>query len=194
MNKINNGEKVTTKLEGMETVVNDEIGSVVSSAIGQQDITPKISSSFIKEVAEAVKEPSTRLTITFKKKSNKLCVYAVVSFMGNMSKKIHSAVDEELLTAILKAMQTGDVHELTGYQVEGKSPLTIDEDTICGLFKRFMETPLRKRIESDFTPEVGKTYKHMVFTIARFRQVEFFIEDNSVIQDIISRVMKGTNE
>ena len=80
------------KMETMENNVNEDM---VSLAIKQQDITPEISSTFIDKLVEAVENPSTRLVISFKKKSGILCVYAVISYKSNITKKIYSAVDRK---------------------------------------------------------------------------------------------------
>jgi hypothetical protein len=99
--------------------------------------------------------------------------------------------DAKLVEYMLGAMRGTMVGALEAYKAEEHPLEATEDDPRIELFRQFVNSPLRCRLDSDFIAGNGDRYMSVTFTIAYRKQVKFCLKRTEELEAIFKEAMQA---
>ena len=164
-----------------------------SSVLGEGAVakTAVVDQQVVTDLIYVLKDTPQEVTMKFKEEDGFLKMVVDAHLREKISRTYSSYADANLVECMLCAMRNDNTSALEGYKVE-EHPLEATEvDPRIDLFKQFMNSGLRCRLEADLVTNKGERFVCVTFTIAYHRQVKFCLKRTEEVEAIINEALKA---
>lgn len=152
--------------------------------------TATVDPQVVTDLINVLKDAPQEVTMKFKEEDGFLKMVVDAHQREKISRTYRSYADANLVECMLCAMRNDNTSALEGYKVE-EHPLEATEvDPRIDLFKQFMNSGLRCRLEADLVTNKGERFVCVTFTIAYHRQVKFCLKRTEEVEAIINEAIK----
>ena len=164
-----------------------------SSVLGEGAVakTAVVDQQVVTDLIYVLKDTPQEVTMKFKEEDGFLKMVVDAHLREKISRTYSSYADANLVECMLCAMRNDNTSALEGYKVEEHQLEATEVDPRIDLFKQFMNSGLRCRLEADLVTNKGERFVCVTFTIAYHRLVKFCLKRTEEVETIINEALKA---
>jgi hypothetical protein len=164
----------------------------LASGLGESAVahTATVDQQVVTDLINVFKDAPQEVIMKFKEEDGFLMMVVDAHQREKISRIYRTYADANLVECMLCAMRNDNTSVLEEYKVEEHQLEAAEVDPRIDLFKQFMNSGLRCRLEADLVTNKGERFVCVTFTIASHRQVKFCLKRTEEIESIISKALK----
>ena len=152
--------------------------------------TATVDQQVVTDLINIFKDAPQEVIMKFKEEDGFLMMVVDARQREKISRIYRTYADANLVECMLCAMRNDNTSVLEEYKVEEHQLEAAEVDPRIDLFKQFMNSGLRCRLEADLVTNKGERFVCVSFTIVSHRQVKFCLKRTEEIESIISEALK----
>lgn len=153
--------------------------------------TATIDQQVVKDLFHAFLEIPQEVVVKFKNEDGFLKMVVKMNHREKFFRTYETYADAKLVEYMLGAMRGTMAGALETYKVEEHPLEATEDDPRIELFRQFVNSPLRCRLDSDFIAGNGDRYMSVTFTIAYRKQVKFCLKRTEELEAIFKEAMQA---
>ena len=163
-----------------------------ASVLGESAVahTATVDQQVVTDLINVFKDAPQEVIMKFKEEDGFLMMVVDAHQRVKISRIYRTYADANLVECMLCAMRNDNTSVLEEYKVEEHQLEAAEVDPRIDLFKQFMNSGLRCRLEADLVTNKGERFVCVSFTIVSHRQVKFCLKRTEEIESIISEALK----
>lgn len=153
--------------------------------------TATIDQQVVKDLFHAFLEIPQEVVVKFRNEDGFLKMIVKTNHREKIFRTYETYADAKLVECMLGAMRGTMIGALETYKADEHPLEAAEVDPRVGLFRQFINSPLRCRFDSDFIAGNGDRYVSATFTIAYRKQIKFCLKRTEEVETIISDALKA---
>jgi hypothetical protein len=194
MQNTKNFDAANANNEANNTFNNNNMKNTINfaSVLGESAVahTATVDQQVVTDLINVFKDAPKEVIMKFKEEDGFLMMVVDARQREKISRIYRTYADANLVQCMLCAMRNDNTSVLEEYKVEEHQLEAAEVDPRIDLFKQFMNSGLRCRLEADLVTNKGERFVCVTFTIASHRQVKFCLKRTEEIESIISEALK----
>lgn len=193
MNEIINNPVVANEANNSNS--NNNMNNIInfSNVWGEGTVahTATIDQQVVKDLFHAFLEIPQEVVVKFRNEDGFLKMIVKTNHREKIFRTYETYADAKLVECMLGAMRGTMIGALETYKADEHPLEAAEVDPRVGLFRQFINSPLRCRFDSDFIAGNGDRYVSATFTIAYRKQIKFCLKRTEEVETIISDALKA---
>lgn len=164
-----------------------------SKVLGEAAVahTATVDQQVVTDLINAFKETPKEVVMKFKNDDGFIKMVVDVHKSEKLFRTYETIADPKLIECTLCAMSSDNTELLESYKAEEHPLEDARVDPRINLFKQFMNTALKCRLEADLVTKKGERYVCVTFTVAYRKQVKFCLKRTEEVETIINDAMQA---
>ena len=151
----------------------------------------QVDQQVVNDLFNAFMEIPQEVVVKFRNEDGFLKMMVKMNHREKFFRTYETYSDAKLVECILGAMRGTMIGALEAYKADEHPLEAAEVDPRVGLFRQFINSPLRCRFDSDFIAGNGDRYVSATFTIAYRKQIKFCLKRTDELETIISDALKA---
>lgn len=151
----------------------------------------QVDQQVVNDLFNAFMEIPQEVVVKFRNEDGFLKMVVKMNHREKFFRTYETYADAKLVEYMLGAMRGTMVGALEAYKAEEHPLEATEDDPRIELFRQFVNSPLRCRLDSDFIAGNGDRYMSVTFTIAYRKQVKFCLKRTKELEAIFKEAMQA---